>query len=73
MKKGWFNMNGETEIKENIWCVWVNTVEKSVHLKETPNTKKIEFKSEEERDDFIKKNSFLKRKDGVVKMVRINK
>ena len=45
-------MNGETEIKENIWCVWVNTVEKSVHLKETPNTKKIEFKSEEERIEF---------------------
>ncbi len=51
-------MNGETEIKENIWCVWVNTVEKSVHLKETPNTKKIEFKSEEERIEFASKLMF---------------
>jgi hypothetical protein len=39
----------------------------------TGDTTKVSFKSKEERDDFIKKNSFLKRKDGVVKMVRINK
>ena len=51
-------MNLEDEIKENTWCVWINPMDKSMHLKETPNTKKIEFKSEKERIDFASKMMF---------------
>ena len=51
-------MNLEDEIKENTWCVWINTLDKSMHLKETPNTNKIEFKSEEERIEFASKMMF---------------
>ena len=57
-KKGCIKMSVETEIKENSWCVWVDTKEKSMHLKETPNTKKIEFKTEEERIEFASKLMF---------------
>lgn len=37
----------------------------------TGDTTKETFESEKERDLFIKTNSFLRRKDGVVKMVKV--
>lgn len=37
----------------------------------TGDSTKVVFKDEKERDDFIKTNSFLRRKDGVVKMVLV--
>ena len=38
----------------------------------TGDSTKVTFKDENERDEFIKRNSFLRRKDGVKKMVRID-
>lgn len=37
------------------------------------DTTKETFNTEKERDAFIKTNSFLRRKDGVVKMKKVDK
>lgn len=39
----------------------------------TGDSTKVTFKDEKERDEFIKRNSFLRRKDGVKKMVLVEK
>ena len=42
------------EIKEE-YCVWVNPTTKTIYVKETPNTKRVAFESDEARIKFAAK------------------
>ena len=51
-------MSGECTENDKKFHVWVNSANKTIYLKEIPNTKKISFTNEEARLEFASKLLF---------------